>query len=71
MIRVNQSDLDGFKIEEGSLFGERQNEVKKLYKLLGQKYDVVVTNPPYINSSRMEETQKDYLEVNYPGNEIR
>jgi hypothetical protein len=66
LIRVNQSDLNEFKIEEGSLFGERQKEVQKLYKLLGQRYDVVVTNPPYISSSRMEGTLKQYVERTYP-----
>lgn len=66
LIRVNQSDLNEFKIEEESLFGERQREVAKLYRLLGQKYDVVVTNPPYISSSRMEGTLKQYVEKTYP-----
>ena len=66
LIKVDQSDIDGFKIEDGSLFAERQREVQKLYQLLGQRYDVVVTNPPYISSSRMEGTLKQYVEKTYP-----
>ena len=66
LISIDQSDIDGYKIEEGSLFEERQKELQKLYKLLGQRYDVVVTNPPYISSSRMEGTLKQYVEKTYP-----
>lgn len=66
LIKVEPSDLKKITVEEGSLFGERQEEVKKLYELLGQRYDVVVTNPPYISSSRMEGSLKQYVEANYP-----
>jgi type II restriction/modification system DNA methylase subunit YeeA len=66
LIRVNADDLKNLVIEKNSLFGERQEEVKKLYQLLGQRYDVVVTNPPYISSSRMEGSLKQYVEATYP-----
>lgn len=66
LIRVDAEDLKKLVIEKNSLFGERQEEVKKLYKLLGQRYDVVVTNPPYISSSRMEGSLKQYVEATYP-----
>lgn len=66
LINVTQSDVDSFKVDKNSLFGERQKEVQKLYQLLGQRYDVVVTNPPYISSSRMEGTLKQYVEKTYP-----
>ena len=66
LIEIDPKDLEKFKIEENSLFAERQREVYKLYKLLGQRYDVVVTNPPYISSSRMEGSLKQYVETNYP-----
>jgi type I restriction-modification system DNA methylase subunit len=33
---------------------------------LVKRYDIVVTNPPYINSSRMEESLKEYVNENYP-----
>ena len=66
LVRVDENEVDAIKIDETSLFGERQKEVKKLYQLLGQRYDVVVTNPPYINSSRMEGTLKQYVDATYP-----
>jgi hypothetical protein len=66
LIKVEPNEVRELKIDDKSLFGERQLEVKKLYELLGQRYDVVVTNPPYINSSRMEGSLKQYVEVNYP-----
>jgi len=66
LIEIYPKDFEKFKIEENSLFAERQREVYKLYKLLGQRYDVVVTNPPYISSKRMEGSLKQYVELNYP-----
>jgi type II restriction/modification system DNA methylase subunit YeeA len=66
LIRVDADELKNLVVEKDSLFGERQEEVKKLYLLLGQRYDVVVTNPPYISSSRMEGSLKQYIEKTYP-----
>ena len=34
---------------------------------LAQKYDVVVTNPPYMGSSGMSGKLSDYVKINYPG----
>lgn len=66
LIKIEPSEFKEFKIEDNSLFGERQQELKKLYQLLGQRYDIVVTNPPYISSSRMEGSLKQYVEAIYP-----
>ena len=38
----------------------------KIYNILGQKYDVVCTNPPYMGSSGMNTTLSDYVKKNYP-----
>lgn len=65
LIKIDENDLKNFVVEKGSIFQERQEEVKKLYDLLGRRYDVVVTNPPYISSSRMEGSLKKYVEENY------
>lgn len=65
LITVEPKEVTDFKIEANSLFEERQQEVFKLYQLLGQRYDVVVTNPPYISSSRMEGSLKQYVDKNY------
>ena len=35
-------------------------------KLLSKKYDVVVTNPPYMGNSGMNPNLKDYIKSNYP-----
>ncbi|WP_052315393.1 BREX-1 system adenine-specific DNA-methyltransferase PglX [Emticicia oligotrophica] len=66
LIRVDSADLAKITVDSGSLFAARQEELQFLYKLLSQKYDVVVTNPPYINSSRMEGSLKTYVETNHP-----
>jgi type II restriction/modification system DNA methylase subunit YeeA len=66
LIQIDTEEFNNFKIEKGSLFAEKQEELQILYKLLGQRYDVVVTNPPYISSSRLESTLKQYVEVTYP-----
>jgi hypothetical protein len=66
LVRVDEHEVNSIVVDENSLFGERQKEVKKLYQLLGQRYDVVVTNPPYISSSRMEGSLKQYVEATYP-----
>ena len=70
LIQVDYSEYESFQVDENSLFGERQKELKKLYQLLGQRYDVVVTNPPYINSSRMEDKLKEYVQKKYPETKI-
>lgn len=66
LIKVEKADLDKIEVKEDSLFGQQQQELKNLYSLLAKRYDVVVTNPPYINSSRMEGSLKQYVEDNYP-----
>jgi len=66
LIQVDYSEYESLQVDENSLFGERQKELKRLYLLLGQRYDVVVTNPPYINSSRMEDKLKEYVQNKYP-----
>ena len=38
----------------------------KCAELLAQKYDVVVTNPPYLGSSRFSSKLSDYVIANYP-----
>jgi len=66
LIKVESKDIDSVFVEEGSIFSDKQKELKRLYTFLGQKYDIVVTNPPYISSSRMEATLKQHVETNYP-----
>jgi type II restriction/modification system DNA methylase subunit YeeA len=66
LIKIEEEDIKAIKVDKTSLFGEQQQALLNLYKLLGQRYDVVVTNPPYISSSRMEGSLKQYVEATYP-----
>lgn len=66
LVNVEPHEKNSIKVEVDSLFGARQKQLSELYQLLGQRYDVVVTNPPYINSSRLEGSVKQFIEVNYP-----
>lgn len=38
----------------------------QIAQTMAQKYDVVVTNPPYLGSSRFETKLSDYVKNNYP-----
>jgi hypothetical protein len=66
LVNIKPNEIDKIKVDEGSVFADRQIKLKKLYTLLGQRYDCVVTNPPYISSSRMEGTLKQFVETTYP-----
>lgn len=45
---------------------ERDLRVWNFKRLLAQKYDVVVTNPPYMGSSGMGAKLSEYVKKNYP-----
>lgn len=48
---------------------ETQESLRKLIRVaknLGQKYDAVVTNPPYMGASGMSMKLSDYVKKNYP-----
>lgn len=38
----------------------------KQFKIMGDKYDVMITNPPYLGISKMEANPKKYLTDKYP-----
>lgn len=65
LINVEPEEMNAFKVETGSIYAEQQLKLKQLYTFLGQRYDCVVTNPPYISSSRMEGSLKQYVEAKY------
>ena len=46
--------------------GERLPGLVKQAQIMGQKYDVVVTNPPYMGSSNMDKGLSDYVKKHYP-----
>lgn len=47
LINVEPEEMNAFKVETGSIYAEQQLKLKQLYTFLGQRYDCVVTNPPY------------------------
>ncbi|MDD3358442.1 MAG: BREX-1 system adenine-specific DNA-methyltransferase PglX [Parabacteroides sp.] len=65
LINVEPEEMNAFKVETGTIYAEQQQKLKQLYTFLGQRYDCVVTNPPYISSSRMEGSLKQYVEAKY------
>lgn len=57
------------QIQDNTLYKTEIDQLKKLTtisRVLGQKYDVVVTNPPYMGSSGMDATLANYVKANYP-----
>lgn len=44
----------------------RLRKLVQLAKVLSMKYDVMITNPPYIGTSSLETVVKDYAYANYP-----
>ena len=45
---------------------KRLKDLSRLAKILSSKYDVLITNPPYIGISSMEGSVKDYANDYYP-----
>jgi type II restriction/modification system DNA methylase subunit YeeA len=65
LIKVTKDDINEINIDESSLFGEQDKQLYKQAKLLSDKYDIVVTNPPYLNSSYMDDALKQYVNKEY------
>ncbi|MBM1105171.1 BREX-1 system adenine-specific DNA-methyltransferase PglX [Aurantibacter crassamenti] len=65
LIKITQKEVDEIIVDETSLFAQEQIQLKKQANLLGGKYDLVVTNPPYLNSSYMEGSLKQYVEKEF------
>lgn len=73
LLIVEKKDYDSLvnEIERNlTIFGIQLREkllpVINVAKILSQRYDVVVTNPPYMNSSVMPNNLKKYILKNYP-----
>ena len=58
-----QLDFDAGNLEETK---EKLWRLVEIAAMLAQKYDVVVTNPPYMGSSGMSGKLSDYVKKNYP-----
>ena len=73
LIKINENDYTEVLEDinnNNTIFGiELKNRVVPLIKqsiLFSKKYEVVVTNPPYLNNSRMSNELSKYLQKNYP-----
>ena len=49
----------------GIELGEKLLPIIKIAKILSQKYDIIVTNPPYMNTTSMSKKLKEYIIDNY------
>lgn len=65
LIKITKEEADAIDVDETSLFAQEQIQLKKQADLLASTYDIVVTNPPYLNSSYMEGTLKQFVEKEY------
>jgi len=65
LIKVSKEEVNHMIIDETSLFAEREIHLKKQATLLANKYDIVITNPPYLNSSYMEDNLKQFVDKEY------
>ena len=54
-----------FNVDFISVGVKRLKELSNLARVLSDKYDVMITNPPYINPSYMEQAVKEYANKNY------
>jgi len=65
LIKITQHEVDEIEVDENSIFSEQQKQLKKQAQFLSNKYDIFVTNPPYLNSTFMEGELKQFVEKNY------
>ncbi len=59
-----------FNIEFLNIGIKRLRELSNLAKILVDKFDVMITNPPYIGPSSMEAVVKEYAAKNYPDSSL-
>jgi hypothetical protein len=65
LIKITKDEVDTIEVDQTSLFGARNEHLRLQASLLAEKYDIVVTNPPYLNSSYMDEELKQFVEKEY------
>ncbi|KUO61377.1 hypothetical protein APF79_11990 [bacterium BRH_c32] len=65
LIRLTKTEFENIKVEEGSIIYDKQKRIKNIARILTQKFDCVVTNPPYVNSSYMNNTLSNFVKKNY------
>jgi type II restriction/modification system DNA methylase subunit YeeA len=59
-------NFDLFDMQYRNLIVEKVVPLVKQAKIMAQRYDVTITNPPYLSSSDMNTKLSDYVKKNYP-----
>lgn len=62
---LNNKQLDIFDIEKVKAINEKIMGILKIAKILSNKYECVVTNPPYMNNKYMSNLMKKFTQNNY------
>ena len=65
ILSIGKSQLNIFELIQFNNLRDYFIPVLKQAKIMSEKYDVIVTNPPYLNNSAMPQTIKDYLLKNF------
>jgi hypothetical protein len=65
LINIDKTEVDKIIVDSSSIFAEQQHQLKKQASLLANRYDILVTNPPYLNSSYMDGELKQFIEKEY------
>lgn len=65
LIRVRDEDMKELEEDRGSLFEAVQERLRKQARFLWQKYDCVVTNPPYMNLKYMETALQEFINIEF------
>ena len=64
------SNIEKYIYDDNTIFGielrEKLLPIIKIARILSQKYDIVVTNPPYMNTTSMSKNLKKYITDEYP-----
>lgn len=66
IIKLNNSQLNIFEFRELNEINTKFLVLVYIAKILSQKYDIVITNPPYMRLSRANSILKRYLSSKYP-----
>lgn len=70
-VQVGQA-LDAFSYEQATkgvdqgFFATEATKGLRLLEIMGQRYDIVLTNPPYMTRRNMNNELKEYLQKEYP-----
>lgn len=67
--KVDYNDLINYITNDNTIFGiELRNKIIPLIKqaeIMSNKYDIIVTNPPYMNNNLMSSALRKYINKNY------